>query len=86
MAVCDSGRITEAAKQLDVAPTTVYRYIWRLEGMVNVKLLVRGTGGSLIPTDAGKLMRTHTHNVLRYLAVAMEALRSGNKLPAKRIV
>ena len=31
-------------------------------------------------------MRTHAHNVLKYLALATEALRSGNKILAKRIV
>lgn len=49
--------------------------------MVSVKLLVHGS-----LTDSGKLMRTHANNVLKYLAVAMEALHSPNGVHPKKIV
>ena len=82
-AFCESGGTSEAAKRLGVAPTTVKRSIRELELLLNVKLLVRG---SRTLTDSGKLMRTHANNVLKYLAVAMEALRSGNEAQPKGIV
>jgi LysR family nitrogen assimilation transcriptional regulator len=82
-AFCESGGTLEAAKRLGVAPTTVKRSIRELELLLNVKLLVRG---SRALTDSGKLMRTHANNVLKYLTVAMEALRSGNEAQPKGIV
>ena len=50
VAVCDSGGISEAAKQLNIAPTTVYRHVRKLEGLLNVKLLIR-TGRRITNTD-----------------------------------
>lgn len=82
-AFCESGETSEAAKHLGVAPATVKRCIRELERFLNVKLLVRGTRTL---TDSGKLMHTHANNVLKYLTVATEALRSGDEVQPKGIV
>jgi len=82
-AFCESGGTSEAARQLDVSPNTVKRSIRELERFLNVKLLVRGRRTL---TDSGKLMQTHANNVLKYLTVATEALRSSDEPHPKGIV
>lgn len=81
--MCDSGGTSQAAEQLQISQATLNRHIRELESLLNVKLLARSSG-SITLTDAGRLLRTHSHNVLKYLAVATEALRSGGAIPSKR--
>jgi len=77
--ICKEGSAAAAARQLRVTPQTVNHRIRELERILKVKLLVRQHRGLVAPTDAGKIMRAHSRSILKYLAVATEALRKLNQ-------
>jgi DNA-binding transcriptional LysR family regulator len=69
VAVVDSGSMAEAARRLDLAPTTVAQQIKALETDLGVRLLAR-SGRTVRPTVAG----------MRIVARAREIIRSVNDL------
>lgn len=63
-AVVDLGSIAEAARRLDLAPTTVTQQIRALEADLGARLLMRA-GRTVKPTAVGSRILAHAHDVLR---------------------
>lgn len=72
LAVCDSNTMSGAALSLGVSQAAVSQQIARIERMLGLQLLHRGSGG-LVPTPAGLQFRYHA---LRILETAREAERA----------
>src|SRR5437879_5101955 len=64
IAVIESGSIAEAARRLDLAPTTVAQQIRALENDIGSKLLTRA-GRTVKPTVVGARILDRTRDLLR---------------------
>ena len=73
LSMSDAGSLSEAAKKLGVAPTTLSRQSYRMERELGAKLMIRKRG-SIELTLAGKIMRSHARNILNYISVASDAV------------
>jgi len=69
--VARRGRLTEAAKHLQINHTTVSRHITRLERAVESRLFDRTSDGWTL-TDAGSRLMIHAENVESAMLVAQE--------------
>jgi DNA-binding transcriptional LysR family regulator len=74
LALVDEGNLLAAAKRLRIAPSTLSQQTYRMERELKTKLFVRRRG-SITLTLAGKIMRSHARNILRYVSVATDAVR-----------
>jgi len=78
LALSEKGSLLAAAKKLGVTTSTVSRQTLGLERELNVRLLVRKRGAIAL-TDAGRLMRSHAKNILKYIGIASDAVRTAGK-------
>ena len=78
LSMSDAGSLSEAAKKLGVAATTLSRQSYRMERELGAKLLIRKRG-SIELTLAGKIMRSHARNILNYISVASDAVSRAGK-------
>lgn len=72
--VCETGSITSAAEQLNVAQPALGMQIKSLENTLGVRLLDRTRRGTL-PTPAGRLFLEDARHILASLQVARRRLR-----------
>ncbi|MGC1453153.1 MAG: LysR family transcriptional regulator [Candidatus Sulfotelmatobacter sp.] len=78
LALSENGSLLAAAKKLGVTTSTVSRQAFGLERELNVRLLVRRRG-AIVLTDAGRIMKSHAKNILKYILIASDAVRTAGK-------
>jgi DNA-binding transcriptional LysR family regulator len=78
LAVVDEGSLPAAAKSLRMSPSTLSRRTRKLERELKTRLFLRRRG-SITLTVAGKIMRSHARNILKYVAVATDAVGVAEK-------
>lgn len=78
--VVDSGSIADAARRLDLAPTTVAQQLRALEAELGCKLLTRA-GRTVKPTVTGSRVVDHARNLLQK-ANELRSAASDTGLPA----
>lgn len=80
VAIVDAGSIAEAARQLDLAPTTLSQQLRALESDLGVSLIMR-VGRTVKPTVAGSRILHQARNLVRD-ASELRSSASNNSLPS----
>ncbi|QJQ95891.1 MULTISPECIES: LysR family transcriptional regulator [Halomonadaceae] len=75
VAVMESGSLTQSARTLGVAKSTLSRRINQLESRLSQPLL-RRQANRLIPTEAGTLFHAYSQQILRLAEQAQQALEA----------
>ncbi len=80
LAVVRTGNFSTAAKELDVAVSSVTRRVSTLESELNFKLLRRNSRGVML-TDAGEKFLTSAKNIVAEMEYVKEAMLEGQHEP-----
>jgi DNA-binding transcriptional LysR family regulator len=84
VAAVDSGSFSAAARQLDLSPVMVGKYVRQLEGHLHAQLLRRNTRAQSL-TDAGRRFYEEGRKVLEQLSVAEASVESLHAQPRGRL-
>lgn len=83
--IAESGSITRAAEQLDIAQPALTRQIQGIEEELGSQLLVRLPRGVRL-TVAGRQFLDHCRKIVRELDHAREELRDRSEVPSGRVI